>query len=134
MSRKSKGINAERELITLFWSKGWASIRVAGSGSMRYPSADIIASNRLRRLAIECKSSKSKSKYLTKEEVEDLKTFAGLFGAEPWVAVRFDRTDWLFLVLEDLKDTGNNFLVSLELAKNKGLLFEEVIELKKETI
>ena len=127
MSRKSKGINAERELISLFWNKGWASIRVAGSGSMKYPSADILASNRLRKLAIECKSSKNKSKYLTKKEVEDLKTFAELFGAEPWIAVRFDRTDWLFVSINDLKDTGQNLLISLEMAKKKGLLFEEII-------
>jgi Holliday junction resolvase len=127
MSRKSKGINAERNLISLFWGKDWASIRVAGSGSMRHPSADILASNGLRRLAIECKTSRDTSKYLGKEEVEELKVFARMFGAEPWIAVRFDRTEWLFVALDDLKDTGNNYLVSLELAKNKGLLFEEII-------
>ena len=127
MSRKSKGINAERNLISLFWAKEWASIRVAGSGSMRHPSADILASNGLRRLAIECKTSRDTSKYLGKEEVEELKIFARMFGAEPWIAVRFDRTEWLFVALDDLKDTGNNYLVSLELAKNKGLLFEEII-------
>lgn len=46
MSHKSKGINAEREIIHLFWSMpGWTACRVAGSGSMKYPSPDVIAGN-----------------------------------------------------------------------------------------
>ena len=129
MSRKSKGINAERELIHKFWAaKKWSAVRIAGSGSMKYPSADVLATNKLRRLAIECKTSGDKSRYLTKEEVKQLKEFSDIFGAEPWIAVRFDRNDWLFLSLDDLEDTGNNYLVSLKIAENKGLLFEELIK------
>ena len=53
MSRKSKGINAERDLIHKFWGTGkWSAVRIAGSGSMKYPSADILATNKLRTLAI----------------------------------------------------------------------------------
>jgi|SRR3989338_6051938 len=129
MSRKSKGINAERDLIHKFWGNKWAAIRIAGSGSNRYPSADIIASNRLRKLVIECKASGDKSRYLTKEEVNQFKLFSELFGAEPWIAIKFDREDWSFLHLEDLEDTGSNLLVSKDIAKNKGLLFEELIKI-----
>ena len=82
MSRKSKGINAERELIHKFWANGWAALRSAGSGSMRYPSPDIIAAKINRRIAIEAKVSAEESKYLGKEEVEDLKKFSVLFNAE----------------------------------------------------
>jgi Holliday junction resolvase len=78
-------------------------------------------------LAIECKTSASKSKYLSIQEIEDLRSFCESFGAEPWVAVRFDRTNWHFLSLDDLKKTGKNYAVSLELAKQKGLIFEELI-------
>ena len=129
MSRKSKGINAERDLIHKFWNvDDWSAVRIAGSGSMRYPSADILASNKLRKLAIECKASKESSKYLTKDEVEQLKTFAEIFGAEPWIGVKFDKQEWFFMNVEDLKQTGSNFLVSLDIARNKGLLFEELIK------
>ena len=129
MSHKSKGINAERDLIHKFWAtKEWAAIRIAGSGSMRYPSADILAANKLRKLAIECKTSKKPSKYLTKDEVEQLKLFADMFGAEPWLAVRFERSDWLFLNLEDIEDSGKNFLISKDIAEKKGLLIEELIK------
>lgn len=127
MSRKSKGINAERELIHLFWKNKWASIRVAGSGSMRYPSADVLATNKLRRLAIECKSSKDKAKYLTEDGIKQLKTFSELFNAEPWVGVRFNNEEWYFLSIEDIKITKKNYLISLDLAKKKGLLFNELI-------
>jgi Holliday junction resolvase len=128
MSRKSKGINAERNLIHKFWSNAWAAVRIAGSGSMKYPSADVLATNKLRRLAIECKTSNDKNKYLTKEEVAQLKEFSDIFGTEPWIAVKFDRHDWLFVSTDDLKDSGNNFLVSLELAEKKGLSFNELLK------
>ena len=128
MSRKSKGINAERDLVHKFWKLGWASVRIAGSGSMKYPSADILATNKIRRLAVECKTSSDKSKYLTKDEVKQLKDFSTIFGAEPWIAVKFDRCEWLFMNIDDLKHTGNNFLISLDIAEKKGLLLDELIK------
>ena len=38
MSLKSKGSNAERQLLHMFWDAGWACLRSAGSGSMNHPS------------------------------------------------------------------------------------------------
>jgi len=129
MSRKSKGINAERDLIHKFWgSEEWSAVRIAGSGSNKYPSADVLASNKLRKLAIECKTTKEKSKYLSTDDVNQLKTFAEIFGAEPWIGVKFNKEEWFFLSLEDLKSTGDNFVVSVDIARNKGLLFEELIK------
>jgi len=128
MSRKSKGINAERELIHMFNNNDWMSIRVAGSGSSHYPSPDILAGNIKRKLAIECKSIKSKTKYLTNEEVEQLKLFSRLFGAEPWIGIRFNNEKWYFLSIDDIEITKKNYYsISLDLAKKKGLLFEELI-------
>ncbi len=125
MSRKSKGINAERELVHLFNNNSWGAIRVAGSGSSQFPSPDILAGNRVRRLAIECKSSKKPVKYLTKDEVEELLLFANMFGAEPWIAVKFK--EWYFLNTEDIKQTEKSYVITLEKAKQKGLLFEELV-------
>lgn len=127
MSKKRKGINAERELVHLFWKKGWAAIRIAGSGSIRYPSADILASNGLRKLAIECKTTRTKKKYLKKKEIKNFKKFASIFGAEPWIGIKFKKTEWLFLSLDDLKKTKNSFLITMELARKKGFLLEELI-------
>ena len=128
MSSKSKGTKAERELLHLFWSKSWACIRSAGSGSMKYPGPDLIVSNKARRLAIECKSTKKKKQYLDKHDVEQLKEFCGIFGAEPWFAVRFARMNWLFLSLEDIEKTENGYVIDAEVAERRGLLLEELIK------
>ena len=127
MSLKSKGINAERELVHMFWSKDWACLRIAGSGSSRYPSPDILAGNKLRRLAIECKITKDQKKYFEKKEINALKKFAEIFGAEPWVAIKFKGHEWYFISLEDLTETEKCFVADVKKATNKGLLFEEII-------
>ena len=129
MSRKSKGINAERELIHAFWANKWSSVRVAVSGSSRYPSPDVLAGNGVRRLAIECKASRDTSKYLTAKEVAELQQFSEIVGADAWIGMRFDDMKWYFLSLEDLKQSGGSFSASVESVKKKGLKFEELIEL-----
>ncbi|MBI5389101.1 Holliday junction resolvase [Candidatus Woesearchaeota archaeon] len=129
MSLKSKGISAERELIKMFWETGhWAAHRVAGSGSSQYPSPDVIAGNALRKLAVECKSSRDGYVSLEREDVQQLADFARVFGAEAWIALRVRGGQWYFLMLEDLKDTGKHWAISEELAKRKGLVFGELIE------
>ncbi|MBW2970936.1 Holliday junction resolvase [Candidatus Woesearchaeota archaeon] len=127
MSLKSKGINAERELIHKFWERGWAAVRVAGSGSSRYPSPDILAGNNIRKVAIECKAIRGRSKYFPSEEINNLNYFAVGFGAEPWVAVRFDNVDWFFVGTSDLEKTEKSYRVTLDNAKRFGLLFDELI-------
>jgi len=128
MSLKSKGINAERDLLHKFWSvDNWSAVRVAGSGSMKYPSADILASNKLRKLAIECKTSIDGCKYLPKEAVEQLKSFADIFGAEPWIAIKFKGYEWYFISLDDMLETKKSFIIDVNGAKRKGLLFEEMV-------
>lgn len=129
MSHKSKGIGAERELIHKFWATHkWVAVRIAGSGSMKYPSADILATNKLRKLAIECKTTKDQKKYFTKEEIKQFKLFAERFGAEPWIAIKFKGIEWLFLPLDEITEIKKCFLVDAEIAKRKGVLFEELIK------
>ncbi len=127
MSLKQKGTNAERELIHLLWAKNIPAVRVAGSGSSRYPSPDIVAGNIDRKLVIECKSVKIDSKYIPLREIEELKKFSMLFGAEPWIGVRFGKNEWHFLTLEDLDKTDKSYVITLDLAKMKGLLLDELI-------
>lgn len=127
MSLKSKGIDGERELVHMFWAKNWACLRIAGSGSNKYPSPDILVSNKLRRLAIECKVTKDSKKYFEKKSIDSLKIFAEIFGAEPWVAVKFKGSEWYFVSLEDLMETNKGYSLSTNAAKNKGFLLEELI-------
>ena len=128
MRIKDKGTDAERELLHMFWSKGWACLRSAGSGSMKYPGPDLIAGNKIRRLAVECKSTKDKKKYLDKHDVEQLREFCDIFGAEPWFAVRFAKTNWLFLSLEDIEKTENGYVIDSKVAERRGLLIDELIK------
>ncbi|MEM4637613.1 MAG: Holliday junction resolvase Hjc [Candidatus Woesearchaeota archaeon] len=127
MNKKAKGSNAERDLIHKFFSNGWVALRSAGSGSTQYPCPDIIAGNGIRKIAIECKTVNDVKKYFTKKEVEELIYFSKKIGAEPWVAVRFDRIDWFFLNIEDLEITDKSYFVDVVIAKRKGLSFDMLI-------
>jgi Holliday junction resolvase len=128
MNLKAKGTRGERELVKAFNEAGWSCIRVAGSGSSKYPSPDILAGNAIRRLAIECKVIGDKKKYFAQDEIDQLLTFSRKFGAESWIAIRFPSQEWYFLMLEDLEMTGTNFAISLELAERRGLKFGELVE------
>ena len=128
MSVKQKGTKAERELLHMFWAKNFATIRSAGSGSMKYPGPDLIASNKSRVLAIECKSTKKNKQYLDEHDIRQLKDFCSTFGAEPWFAVRFARKDWLFLSIEDIEKTENGYVIDAKVAERRGLLLEELIK------
>ncbi len=125
MNKKTKGTTAERELIHLFWKNDIPAIRVAGSGSMRYPSPDILAGTPLKKYAIECKTIKENKLYVPKKEIEELREFSIKYGAQPFLAVKFDK--WYFLILEDLRETEASFSINTEEVRIKGLLFEDII-------
>jgi len=128
MSLKSKGIKAERELIHMFWNNKWSAVRVAGSGNTQFPSPDILAGNASRRLAIEAKVTKTKYKHFPADEINQLKEFSEKFGAEPWIAIKFNRDNWYFLSLNTLKTTiSTNYSISIQLAKKHGLAFSDLI-------
>mgnify|MGYP003994618165 CR=1 FL=1 len=129
INRKAKGINAERDLIHKFHALSWSAVRIAGSGSTRYPAPDLLAGNAIRRVAIECKVTAAKKKYLSKEEISQLQQFSHQFGAEAWIGIRFSRQPWYFLHLEDLEDTGKSLAVSQNMAKLKGISLSEFFHL-----
>ena len=125
---KKKGTRAERDLLELFWNTSdWAAIRAPGSGSARFPSPDIIAGNKTRKIAIECKYTRKRAQYLTKEEVAQLATFSRKFNAEPWIGVKFAGKGFFFLSLDDLKETPKFYMISYKMALDKGLKFDELI-------
>jgi Holliday junction resolvase len=127
MSLKAKGTNAERELVKKFWATGWAAIRSAGSGSMHFPSPDILAGNKVRRLAVESKVTKEDKKYFPKEEIRQLLNFSSYFGAEPWLAIKFPDVGWVFVNPEDLEEGKESFSFSQAMSERKGLTFDELI-------
>lgn len=128
MKAKTKGSNAEREIIHAFWEAGWAALRVAGSGSVKYPVPDIIAGNGIRKIAIECKACKSTSKYFEKKEIEELKWFSQIFGAEAFVSIKFNNKGTYFLKIEDLIEKNKSYLADLDIVSKKGKKFIEFVK------
>jgi len=126
MNRKAKGSNAERDLVHLFWANDWTAVRVAGSGSMQYPSPDIIASKDNTVLAIECKACKTGYQYFDKAEIAQLEEFSQKAGHVSYVAIKFDRTDWLFLRPDQLEQTKKRVGIKKSLALERGKSFYDL--------
>ncbi len=127
---KSKGSRAERELLKMFYDTGlWGGCRTPGSGSTPLPSPDLLVGNGKRYLAIECKSLKSKAKYLEKQQIDELVEFSQKFGAEAWIGLRFNNLGWYFIQPNKLEKTKNGSLIaSFDVLKEKGLNFNDLIK------
>ncbi|MBT6995394.1 Holliday junction resolvase [Candidatus Woesearchaeota archaeon] len=125
---KAKGTRAERELFHLFWKNNFAAIRSAGSGSTTMPAPDILAGNKNKLLAIECKSIKNNKQYFPKKEIQELFEFSDKINAKPFIGMRFDNHGWFFLNAKKLKTNKNgNYSISLKLSKVEGINFKELI-------
>ena len=131
---KKKGSRLERELFHMFWEqKGWSALRTAGSGSTTLPAPDLLVGNGSRVLAIECKSGKGR-RDIKKEQIDELKIFSKLFGAEPWIGVRFNSLPWYFLEIKHLGiSSGKNYFVNPGLAIKKGITFKELVGMYKQS-
>jgi Holliday junction resolvase len=125
---KTKGANAERELLHMLSGEGFAVVRVAGSGMIAETSADLIAGNSAKKFVIECKTCKDKKRYVDKQQIHDLKEFAKKFDMPPLIAVKFNRQGWWFIEPEQLEDTGKSLAISLEDIRKIGKSFDEIIK------
>ena len=73
--------------------------------------------------------NKGKHKYLYPEELKQIVNFAYKFGAEPWIAIRFNIKGWYFLKPENLEKTkSSNLVINIYLAEEKGLRFSDLIK------
>lgn len=129
MSNKAKGSRVERELIKLFTENSWRAARIAGSGIGEDSPCDLLAAKLGRKAyAVEVKSSKKTSIYITKEQIDDFVSFSSIIGLTPILGLRFNHEGWLFLHPKHLKDTGKYWVVSLETARTKGKRFSQFFE------
>lgn len=125
MSNKAKGSKAERELYEMFVANHFRAVRVAGSGRMDNADCDLIAGKPGEKYAIEAKSTKKSSKYVTKEQMNSFIVFSEIFGLIPVIAIRFNRLGWFFLNPLDLEDSGKNWGISVKAAREKGKRFSQ---------
>ena len=123
------GSREERELVKMLWDADCAAMRApASGGATKKPLPDVLAGNGSIYLAIEVKSSSLERIYINSEKIEGLKEFSELFGAVPYIGVKFLRKKWRFICLEDLHQTkNNNYRVNIDLAFDKGLDFDELL-------
>ncbi|MCH8519395.1 MAG: Holliday junction resolvase [Nanoarchaeota archaeon] len=128
--RKTVGTLSENELLNLFWENLWVCVRVAGSGSTRHPAPDLLASRGDRKLVLEIKTISANKKYFSSKEIQELDFFAGQFGAEGWVGIKFSQNQWYFLPISELVATkSDNFVCDIVDMKKRGFTFEEMINL-----
>jgi Holliday junction resolvase len=127
MPYHSKGANAERELMRLFFREGFSVVRIAGSGTSPLPAPDIIALKAGRIIAVECKARKAKNLAITISQVGELLDWAKKAGSEAFVAWRVPRKGWLFFHPKEMNQTGKFFTLSLKQAQAIGRPLEKVV-------
>lgn len=129
MSNKSKGSNAERELVKIFTEHGWRALRAAGSGVNDDSPCDLIIGKMGKKgYAIEAKSSRKNSIYISREQIDDFLRFSHMIGLKPVIALKFSYEGWLFISPEILKDSGKAWAVSRKTALEEGKRFSQFFE------
>lgn len=128
------GSRVERELVKMLWNADCAAMRApASGGATRKPLPDIIAGNGRVYLAIEVKTTSADHIYINSGKIRGLKEFSEIFGAEPYLGVKFKNKKWRFVHVDDLiKTRGKNYKVDMDLAFCKGLEFDELIKKDKQ--
>lgn len=102
----------ENELFDILRSEGWAVCRTAGSGTKRDADCDLITGRKGKIYALEAKSTKKESIYISKDQIKRFKSFCDELGVEPIVAARFPRESWRFYREHMLSETGKSFKVT----------------------
>lgn len=102
-----KGYKAELELVHLLSKRGFLAIRSPRSGRIGLPAPDVIAIRRGKILAFECKFIGRAFK-VPSSELEQLKQWERIGGAECYIAWKYPRRGWRFISLKHvLKRKGN---------------------------
>ncbi|MEN4018577.1 MAG: Holliday junction resolvase Hjc [Methanobacterium sp.] len=129
-----RGSRVERELVKMLWDADCAAMRApASGGATKKPLPDIIAGNGRVYLAIEVKTTSANHIYINSRKIIGLKEFSEIFGAEPYLGVKFKNKKWRFVHVDDLIETrGENYKVDVDLAYSAGLEFDELIKKDKQ--
>jgi len=129
MSNYNKGASGERELLSLFYDEGFVGLRAPTSGGCTQRELpDVIVGKHGDIYCFEVKRCGGDYLYLDSEELEELKVFSDAFGAEYYIAVRFDyESSWYFFNEESMHKTeGGQYRVKKE-KSNKGETITDII-------
>jgi len=125
-----RGINYERLLARRLSKLGFAVVRAPSSGSgTKIDRSDIIAGYKGLIVAIEVKTTSKRMIYIKKESINQLVRFSETFGAIPYIAVKFKRSDkdWLLIHPKYFKEQEKTYTISLEEAIKTGIKPESLL-------
>ena len=129
-----KGSNEERDLVHKLWDKGFAAMRApASGGATKKPLPDVLAGNNGIYLAIEVKTTTKDRIYINSSKIDALYEFSDIFGANPYLGIKFKHTKWLFLDPKKIERTrSNNYRIEKDLAIQNGLDLDEITKKDKQ--
>jgi len=134
-----KGLDVERHLARKLLSYGFGVIRGPASGRrgkyLKYP--DLVAIYNKRILVFEVKSiSELKTIYVSKREVEKIKSFAKIANGEAYIAVKiFGDPTVRIISLDKLEPHGvDKYRIREETIKNSMSLEELVMKVKSKSM
>jgi Holliday junction resolvase len=119
-----RGVDYERLLARRLSKLGFAVVRAPSSGSgTKIDRPDIIAGYKGLIVAIEVKTTSKKTIYIKKESINQLVRFSETFGAIPYIAVKFKRSDkdWLLIHPKYFKEHEKTYTISMDEAIKTGI-------------
>ena len=119
MAHYNKGANAERELIKLFWNKGFAVARTAGSGKNALPMPDLIVMGKGRSIVIEAKAWRSNYLTILDYQMQELLKWRELANAEVFIAWKYPNKGWFFMAPEVFRK-AKHYSISFKGAQKCG--------------
>ncbi|KZX15596.1 Holliday junction resolvase Hjc [Methanobrevibacter curvatus] len=129
-----KGTAEERDLVQKLWKMKFAAMRAPASGSAtKHSIPDVIAGNGSIYLGIEVKTTIKDVIYVDSAQIDGLIEFCNIFGAKPYLGIKFKRTKWLFLKPENVERTkSKNYKIKKDYAIEKALELDEVLGIDKQ--
>ncbi|MBU1120669.1 MAG: Holliday junction resolvase Hjc [archaeon] len=127
MAYYKKGANAERELLHILWEKGFAVVRIAGSGGTTLPAPDIVALSRKKRLAFECKAWNSAYLNIPLKQMDELIGWGKKAGANVFIAWKIPNKGWLFLPPKTFSKKASNYTISKKKAFSKAINLNVIV-------
>jgi holliday junction resolvase len=129
-----KGSAEERDLVHKLWDKNFAAMRApASGGATKRPLPDVLAGNGEIYIGIEVKTTTKDKIYIDSPQIEALCEFCDIFGAVPYLGIKFKYTKWLFLVPDSIDRTrSNNYRVEKQIALRDGLELDEIVGIAKQ--
>ncbi len=126
MAHYNKGANAERELLKLFWGRGYAVARIAGSGKNALPMPDLIVMGKGRSIVIEAKAWRANNLTILDGQMQELFRWQELAGAETYVAWKYPNRGWFFIRPGDFHK-NKHYAISIKDAESKGATLDVLL-------